>query len=99
MVNALSDYFRGGYTPPPIALWANEQTFNSLLVHPKMFFNHSPIYVSTALDRLYADIMHPENIYKIHISTWDKAPEAVKGVERKLTREDKERYCRIRKLK
>ncbi|KAL5106379.1 Diacylglycerol lipase-beta [Taenia crassiceps] len=92
-------YKENGYTPPPIALWANEQTFNSLLVHPKMFFNHSPIHVSTALDRLYTGIMHPENVYKIHINTWDKVPQAAKGVERKLTREDKERYCRIRKLK
>ncbi|VDM35810.1 unnamed protein product [Hydatigera taeniaeformis] len=92
-------YKKRGYIPPPIALWANEETFNSLLVHPKMFFNHSPIYVSTALDRLYCSIMNPEGVYKIHINTWDKMPQAVKGVERKLTREDKERYCRVRKLK
>ncbi|EUB63167.1 Sn1-specific diacylglycerol lipase beta [Echinococcus granulosus] len=98
-ISGIQPYKKRGYIPPPIALWTNEQTFNSLLVHPKMFFNHSPIYVSTALDRLYCGIMHPENVYKIHVNTWHKDPQVVKGVERKLTPEDKERYCRVRKLK
>ncbi|KAM3182788.1 hypothetical protein ACTXT7_011605 [Hymenolepis weldensis] len=89
-----------GYVPPPIALWTNAETFNSILVHPKMVFNHSPIHVSTALNRLYNDIMHPEKIYgKIHVNTYYQEVEPVKGIERKITKKDRDRYCRVRKLK
>lgn len=94
------NYSRRGYEPPPIAVWGDPDTFNSLLVHPKMFFNHSPVKVATAIERLYNAIMNPEKIYhKIHANTYHKENKPVRAIERKLTESDKEKYCFVRKFK
>ncbi|KAM7538847.1 hypothetical protein Aperf_G00000048946 [Anoplocephala perfoliata] len=72
-IEGVQTYNKRNYVPPPIALWANVETFNSILVHPKMLSNHQPVNVSTALNRLYDNIMHPENIYhKIHLNTYQR---------------------------
>ncbi len=53
-----------------------------------MLFNHSPIYVSTALDRLYSSITYPDRIFpKIHTNTWHKDMEplaAINGLRRSM---------------
>ncbi|VDL44585.1 unnamed protein product [Hymenolepis diminuta] len=99
-IPGVKPYNKRGYEPPPIAVWADPDTFNSLLVHPKMFFNHSPVKVATVLERLYNAIMNPEKIYhKIHANTYHKENKPVQAIERKLTESDKEKYCLVRKFK
>ncbi|VDD82804.1 unnamed protein product [Mesocestoides corti] len=99
-IKGVEPYRKRGYKPPPIALWADANTFNSLLIHPKMLFNHSPIAVSTAIDRLYNSIVHPEKVFhKIHTNTWHREMEPVKGITRNLTEKDVEKFSRARKLK
>ncbi len=64
-----------------------------------MLFNHSPIYVSTALDRLYNSITYPDRIFpKIHTNTWHKDMEPLAGHKR-AKEEYAQQFCRIRKLK
>uniref|UniRef100_A0A0R3T2M8 sn-1-specific diacylglycerol lipase n=1 Tax=Rodentolepis nana TaxID=102285 RepID=A0A0R3T2M8_RODNA len=99
-VEGEQSYKKPGYQPPPIAIWSNAETFNSILIHPKMIFNHSPIYVSTALNRLYDSIMHPRKIFcKIHLNTYYKEAKSVPGIERKYADHCIDNYCRVRKLK
>ncbi|VDO02172.1 unnamed protein product [Rodentolepis nana] len=70
------------------------------MVHPKMLLDHSPIMVATAIERLYNAIIHPEKIYHdVHTETYHKKNKPVPGIERKLTENDNEKYCRIRKFK
>ncbi|KAM7538690.1 hypothetical protein Aperf_G00000048804 [Anoplocephala perfoliata] len=99
-IEGVQTYNKGKYVPPPIALWTNAENFNTILVRPKMLFNHSPIYLSTALNRLYDNIMHPEMIYqKIHLNTYYQEVPPILRFERKLTKAEIDRYCRVRKLK
>ncbi|KAM7539053.1 hypothetical protein Aperf_G00000048892 [Anoplocephala perfoliata] len=99
-IEGAQTYNKGKYVPPPIALWTNAEDFNTILVRPKMLFNHSPVYLSTALNRLYDNIMHPEMIYqKIHLNTYYQEVPPILRFERKLTKAEIDRYCRVRKLK
>lgn len=98
--NAVSFHYRRGYQPPPIGVWGDPDTFNTLLIHPLMFVNHSPPKVARVIERLFYAIMEPENIYhSIGKNTYFKENKPVQGIKRHLTTEDKQRFCRIRKLK
>ncbi|KAM7538915.1 hypothetical protein Aperf_G00000048903 [Anoplocephala perfoliata] len=99
-IEGVQTYNKRNYVPPPIAVWANPETFNSILVHPKMLSSHLPNHLTTALDRLYYNIMHPEKIYRnIPMKTYYKEAVPVSGIERRLTETEINKYCRVRKLK
>ncbi|KAM7538730.1 hypothetical protein Aperf_G00000048860 [Anoplocephala perfoliata] len=99
-IEGVQTHNRRNYVPPPIAVWANPETFNSILVHPKMLSHHLPTHLTTALDRLYYNIMHPEKIFpKIRKKTYPQEAIPLLGRERRLTQTDIKKYCRVRKLK
>ncbi len=66
-----------------MAIWANPLTFNSILVHPMVLHHHSPIYLSTALDRLKNRILYPNRVFaKVHMNTYRMASAPLKDVVR-----------------
>ena len=65
-----------------------------------MVLDHSPIVLSTALDRLHHSIIEPQKIvHKVHVNTWFKEQKPLKGVERNIAEKYLETYCRVRKFK
>ncbi|VDN10689.1 unnamed protein product [Dibothriocephalus latus] len=90
---------QNGYVPPPIAVWSDVTFFNSILVHPKMYLNHVPLYVSNAWDRLWISMQHPDRIfYKVDDRNFTDYHKPLHGVRRKPEELD-EAYCRIRVMK
>ncbi|KAL7058071.1 hypothetical protein AAHC03_016940 [Spirometra sp. Aus1] len=88
-----------GYVPPPIAVWSDSTMFNSVLVHPKMYFNHVPLYVSAAWDRLWAAMEWPDRIfYKMDYRNFSDYHKPLSGVRRDPKELD-EAYCRIRTMR
>uniref|UniRef100_A0A0X3NU94 sn-1-specific diacylglycerol lipase n=1 Tax=Schistocephalus solidus TaxID=70667 RepID=A0A0X3NU94_SCHSO len=87
------------YVPPPIAYWADPRGFMSILVHPKMLKNHSPTFVTTAIDRLHAAITSPDKVFpKFPLATYRQEAIPLRNYKRpKELQTDK--YCRIRKPK
>ncbi|BHF75081.1 hypothetical protein SprV_0501817600 [Sparganum proliferum] len=88
-----------GYEPPPVAVWADASNFNSILVHPRMLSDHSPIPLCTAFDHLYATIESPDKVFpKFPLSTYARQVNPLSGLSRH-PEEQEEKYCRVRQLK
>lgn len=98
-VPGVKPFKKKGYVPPPIAVWSDSTMFNTILVHPKMYFNHVPLYVSAAWDRLWAAIQWPDRIfYKMDYRNFTDFHKPLPGVKRKPEELD-EAYCRIRVMR
>ncbi|KAL7058297.1 hypothetical protein AAHC03_016899 [Spirometra sp. Aus1] len=90
---------KSSYVPPPIAYWADPRGFMTILVHPKMLKNHSPTFVTTAIDRLHAAIKWPEKVFpKFPLATYRQEAKPLLNFKRPKELQT-EKYCRIRKPK
>ncbi|VDK84183.1 unnamed protein product [Dibothriocephalus latus] len=98
-VPGVKPFKKKGYVPPPVAVWSNVELFNTLLVHPKMYLNHVPLYVSNAWDRLWLSMQHPDKIfYKVDDRNFTDNHKPLPGVRRQPEELD-EAYCRIRVMR
>ncbi|VDN33039.1 unnamed protein product [Dibothriocephalus latus] len=82
-LNPCASFHCRSYQPPPIAYWADPRSFMTLLVHPKMFKNHSPTFVATAFNRLHAALTWPEKVFpKFPIATYRQEAKALSSFKR-----------------